>query len=234
MYAIRVNGVNFWEEQNQPGHQRHLAWLAQRTGRTSEGRPLATFTELIHWVPNKDKDLAETQAAALLVERRTLTLIIDEPNEEVALEWQAEFEVGSAAVNAKLHGSAYNGLGLRLPQEFDQVARHSNSENLPYSAEAKGDVTAAKWSAVSHRVGGRDVTVALFGHPTNPGEVRFFTMLNPFAYLSVTQNLEKSPLAYAAGDRFRLRYLVVLCSGIRKAEQLQPRFLAWEKKDEAQ
>src|SRR5574342_147613 len=37
MYAIRVNGVNFWEEINQPGHERHVTLLAHRTGRSPGG-----------------------------------------------------------------------------------------------------------------------------------------------------------------------------------------------------
>ena len=34
-------------------------------------------------------------------------------------------------------------------------------------------------------------------------------MLNPFAHLSVTQNLEKTPLEYARGDKFNKRVIEI-------------------------
>ena len=44
MYAIGVNGVNFWEERDQPGHERHVRLLAHGTGRSVGGLPQASFT----------------------------------------------------------------------------------------------------------------------------------------------------------------------------------------------
>jgi hypothetical protein len=164
---------------------------------------------------------------ALLVERRRIVITIDEGQNEVAVDWQSEFEVGPAAARVTLTGTAYNGLGMRLPREFDHVARHQNSENLPYTTDAKWDVTRAKWSAVSGAADGREVSVALFDTPGNKGEARFFTMLNPFAYLSVTQNLEKQPMAYARRQKFRVRYLLTLYSKAKSAEFLNRRCAQW-------
>ncbi len=72
MYAIRVNGVNFWEEVDQPGHERHVKLLAQSTGRSANGFPQASFTELIHWVPHGERAQSDTPDP-FLIERRTLT-----------------------------------------------------------------------------------------------------------------------------------------------------------------
>lgn len=125
--------------------------------------------------------------------------------------------------------TATNGLGLRLPEAFDHVAKHMNSEQTPYTSEQKWDVTTARWSAVSQVVEGRDVMLALFSRPENKGVARFFTMLNPFAYLSVTQNLEKQPLEYCAGDRFTLDYLLTVYSEKKPPEFLDQRQRQWEK-----
>jgi hypothetical protein len=228
MYAIRVNGVNFWEEASQPGHERHVKLLAHGTGRSASGLPQASFTELVHWVPHADHALADSATAALLVERRTLTLTVDETKEEVALAWHAEFEVGARTNYVKLHGSEYNGLGLRLPAAWDRVARHQNSESAPYPTGGKRDVVAARWSAVSHTSDGHTMQLVLGARPRGQaGTNCFFTMIEPFTYLSATQGLDQAPLEYRAGDRFRLDYLVLVYSAVRTAAQIEARYQAW-------
>jgi len=228
MYAIRANGVNFWEETGQPGHERSVKLLLHGSGRNAAGLPQATFTQLIHWVADKDKARPETEACALLVERRTLTLTADEATGEVALEWRGEFEVGAGAPKVTLTGSEYNGLGLRLPEAFNHAAKHQNSEGAPYSATQNRDVIAARWSAVSHAIGGREAVVAVFANPDRTaGPTRFFSMLNPFAYLSVTQGLDKAPLEYKAGERFGIGYLVLVYADFKPREFLQQRYQQW-------
>jgi hypothetical protein len=227
MYAVRVNDVNFWEEGDQPGHQIPVKLISHRVGATRYGLPEASFTQLIHWVAHTNATRLDSTPVALLVERRTLTLTVDEPRAEVALRWQADFEAGPGAESVKLQGSGYNGLGLRLPADWDHSAHHANSENAPYSAEQTWDVTPARWAAVSHSGNSGAITVMLAGRPSNPGDTRFFSMLNPFAYLSVTQNLEKAPLAYARGDRFHIDYLLLLYAGETRRDFLEQRYGSW-------
>jgi hypothetical protein len=74
MYAIRINGVNFWEELNSSGYQRHMKLLTQGIEHSASGLPQVSFTEIVHWVPTGDHALADTTPVPLLVERRTLTL----------------------------------------------------------------------------------------------------------------------------------------------------------------
>jgi hypothetical protein len=227
MYAVRVNGTNFWEERQDPGHECSVKLLSHRVATGPTGQPEAVFTQLIHWVAAKDAGLADTTPAALLVEQRTLTLTVDEDQREVGLRWQAEFQAGPAAQKITLSGANYHGLGLRLPVEFDHAAQHQNSEGLPYSAAQRGDVTAARWSAVSHTINGHEVTIALFNRPSNAGQSRFFTMLDAFAYLSATQNLDQAPLTYSAGDMFRIDYLLTVSPGRRNREVLTQRYDRW-------
>lgn len=228
MYAISVNGVNFWEERDQPGHQRRIKLLLQSTGRSANGLPQASFTELIHWVPHPDCARADTTSAAFLVERRTLTLTVDEAKEDIALAWHAEFEVGARTNRVTLHGSEYNGLGLRLPAAWDHVARHENSEDTPYPAGGKPGAVPARWGAVSHIVDGRTMHVALFARPRGQaGTNSFFAMTEPFTYLAATQGLDRAPLEYRAGDRFAIDYLVLVYPTARTAAQIEARYLAW-------
>jgi hypothetical protein len=230
MYAIWVNGVNFWEEAQQSGRQRHIQLLEHGTGHTATGLPQASFTELIHWVPHEDHQLPDTRAAAFLIERRTLTLTIDEANEEMALEWGAEFEAGARANVAKLHGSEYNGLGLRFPPAWNQVARHQNSEGTDYPASDQRAVIPARWSAVTQSPEGGATQVVLCAAPSGHGVNNFFTMTEPFTYLSATQGLDNEPLEYAAGSRFQLNYLLLVYSSAREPAHLEERYQAWSRK----
>ena len=120
MYAIRVNGVNFWEEKTDPGVEKSVDILP-RIG-VGNGIETACFTQLIHWVANTNRSVADWASVAMLVERRTLTVRVNEAQQEVAVEWLSEFEVGAVADGVKLHGAEYNGLGFRPVRAFDKVA----------------------------------------------------------------------------------------------------------------
>ncbi len=231
MYAIRVNGHNFWEERDQPGHEKPVLLLPPRTGRSEAGLPQASFTQVIHWLAHQDAAAPDSSAAALLVERRTLTLTVDEKLNELALDWHADFEVGRGAQMVTLAGANYHGLGLRLPPAFNLVAQHQNSELAPYLTQGTGDVTPAKWSSVSHTVQGHDITVALFGRPTASGKLPFFfTMVKPFTYLAVTQGLDRAPLQYSSGAPFSLDYRLVVYAEHRGPEFLNQRYALWNQR----
>lgn len=231
MYAIRINGTNFWEEVETPGIEKSVRLLAHKTGKSTGGLPQAQFTQLIHWLPSANRSVADSAAVALLIERRTLTLTVDEKNQEVALRWDAAFEVGKNAGKITLHGSQYNGLGLRLPKSFDRVARFQNSEGAPPTGANTQSLLPAKWTSVSGVMDERNVMVVLFGHSKNArGAGTFFSMLEPFAYLSATQGLDKEPLGHSAGDKFALSYLLVVYPDTKPRQFIQQRDERWEKK----
>jgi hypothetical protein len=223
MYAVCVNGINFWEERNLPGVEKHVDMLHLDT-LDAQGMPGAYFTELIHWLAPSNR------AAALLIEQRTLTVAVDEKSQAVALRWDSQFEVGPQAGKVTLHGPNYDGLGLRLPESFNHVARFQNSADQPYTGQNTQNVIPARWTSVSGVMDGRDVMLVMFGRADNArGEGTFFTMLDPFAYLSVTQGLDKQPLEYAPGDKFTLSYLLTVYSENKSPEFIRRRCELWEK-----
>ena len=230
MYAIRVNGINFWEERDDPGYEKPVRLLERRTGHSGSGAAQAMFSQVIHWVSRTNGLLADTAPVALLVEKRVITVTIDESQQELALTWHSAFEVGEGARKVTLTGSSYHGLGLRLPAAFNRVARHRNSEGLPYPTNGKGDVTVARWSVVSNGEGANALTIAMFGRPApDRGLPAFFTMVEPFTYLSVTQGLDKSPSEHVAGDRFELDYLLLVYADQRTPEFLEGRYQRWSR-----
>src|SRR5262249_17422961 len=161
------------------------------------GVPTAHLMEFIHWLAPKDRATADSAEAALLLEQRKLTLTVNQTNQEVALRWESQFEVGPNVTKVTLNGPNYDGLGLRLPESFNHGATFQNSASLPYSSPDTQNVIPARWTSVEGKIGGRNVMLAMFGRTDNArGDTAFFTMRDPFAYLSATQGLDKQPLEY--------------------------------------
>jgi hypothetical protein len=230
MYAVYVNGINFWEERGTPGIERHVG-RPQHTARIdADGTPKASFIEVIHWLAPTNLAAPDSLAAALLLEERTLMVTVDEQSQEVALRWDSKFQVGSNAGKVTLHGPNYDGLGLRLPESFNHVAKFQNSANQPYTGNNTQNVIPAGWTSVAGLMDGRAVMLVMFGRTDNArGDGNFFTMLDPFAYLSVTQGLDQKPLEYSAGDKFTLSYLLTVYSEDKSPEFIRHRYERWEK-----
>ena len=221
MYAIKVNGLNFWEEVAGNGVERVVTTSAAVT---SAG---AKLEQVIHWVAPQEAFIADTTPAALLVEHRTLLLTVDAATHESALEWKAEFAVGKKTNQVTLTGATYHGLGMRYLEELDALAQHSYAGRKPDLVNRQ-EVSPAKWAAVSFAASGHPATLALLPHPANArGDGDFFSMLTPFAYLAATQGLDKEPLVYHSGDKFTLRYLVLLYPEVKATEALEARDRGW-------
>jgi len=230
MYAVYVNGINFWEERGTPGIEKHVALPLHTAKVDANGTPLAFFTEEIHWLGPTNLSAVDSRAAALLLEERTLTFTVDEKNQEVALKWVSKFQVGPNAGKVSLHGPNYDGLGLRLPESFNHVAKFQNSEDKPYTGNNTQNVIPARWTSVAGQMGGRPVMLVMFGRSDNDrGDGNYFTMLDPFAYLAVTQGLDQKPLEYSAGDKFTLSYLLTVYSEDKSPEFIRHRSEQWEK-----
>jgi hypothetical protein len=221
MYAIKVNGLNFWEEVSGNGVERVIETSATESGGT------ATLRQVIHWVAPQDAFLADTTPAALLIEHRTLVLTVDAATREAALVWKAEFEVGRKTNEVALTGATYHGLGMRFRQDLDKLADHSYAGRKPDLVKRQ-EVSPAKWASVSFATPDQPATIALVPHPANTrGDGAFFSMITTFPYLSATQLLDKEPLVYHSGDKFTLCYLVLLYPEIKSTEALEARVRRW-------
>ena len=229
MYALYVNGINFWEEKVDPGIEKHVE-IPLRTAKVgADGMPTATFTEVIYWLAPTNRDARDSYRAALLLEERKLTVRVDEKAQELALLWESKFQVGRGAEKVKLHGPNYDGLGLRLPESFNHVAQFQNSAGTPYTGKNSQNVIPAQWTSVSGKMAGQDVMLVMFGSKANAhAPTLFFTMLDPFAYLSATQGVDKQPLEYGAGETFAFAYLLTVYSENKPAEFINRRYKQWE------
>jgi hypothetical protein len=222
MYAVRVNGINFWEETPGAGIERPAGRATIEVREDDIAPPEAVLRHRIHWIAAEDAKRQDTEAAAILIEDRALSLSPHEEAGETALRWHAEFRVGPKAPEVTLSGSNYNGLGLRFLQALDPVATHVVGGRTLDLAGTRQDVAQASWGAVQFKgpAPAGPATVALFSSPRNACESRFFSMARPFAYLAATQGLDQKPLRYKSGDTFTLDYLVTVYPEVKPAQFL--------------
>lgn len=222
MYGIWVNGVNFWEEAGNYGLEKPTATrdLGVRTGRGSLA--VAGLRQELDWTP------ASADAKPLLRETRTLRVSVDAASKELALVWHSTFRLAPGVDRVKLDGANYHGLGMRFLQPLDPLAVHRVAGETLDLSNNRQDVRPGTWAAVSFDRAGAPATVVLAGSPANRGApAHFFSMLTPFAYLSATQNLDRQPLEYVAGQEWTLTYLVLLYPDVKPDNFIQTRVARW-------
>jgi hypothetical protein len=128
-----------------------------------------------------------------------------------------------------LWGRHYFGLGLRLAEPFEGVGSFSHADGAE-GVVVRGDerLTTARWCAYTARVDGRTVTVAMFDHPRNLRHpARFFTMAEPFAYLSATLDLEEHPLVLAPGEELALLWGLAVWEERVPSEVIEREYRSW-------
>ncbi len=221
MFAVAVDGVNFWEEQKEPGCQLHRRF-SEVGAVKSDGAPRAGFTEQIDWINPRSKEL-------LLKEERTVEIRRMSGVDVTFLSWQSNLAVPPGKDSVVLSGSHYFGLGMRFVESMDVKSQFRNAEGKTGEV-VRGDerLTPANWCVYSAEADGKPVTVAMFGHPDNLRHpTLWFTMTKPFAYLSATMNLHREPLKVASGRPLVLRYAVALWDGPVSDEQVKRIYQQW-------
>ncbi len=221
MFAVAVDGVNFWEEQKEPGRQMHRRFGEVKIGKSVD-EPRAGFTEQLDWINPRSKEL-------LLKEDRTVEIRRMSGVDVTLLSWQSNLAVPPGKDSVVLAGSHYFGLGMRFVESMDVKGQFRNAEGKTGEV-VRGDerLTPANWCAYSAEANGKPVTVAMFGHPDNVrGPASWFTMTKPFAYLSATMNLHKEPLKVVSDKPLVLRYAVALWDGPVADEQISRIYQQW-------
>ncbi len=191
MFAVAVEGVNFWEEKEGHGRQQHAGIKAAFVGELG-GTACAAFTERLAWMHGNQP---------LLTETRTIRLLRDPAGKATLLSWTAAlqpWEFGLRPNSARLasvtlSGANYFGLGMRFLTSMDKTGRFLNADGG--EGVAGTNDKRSRWCAYSADAEGKAVTVAMFDHPSNVRHpATWFTMLEPFSYLCVTLGLHHEPL----------------------------------------
>jgi hypothetical protein len=226
MYAVMVNGVNFWEETEPAGRQEGLGLGIRyepadaRPSAAHTARPtVPTLTQRLDW---KTPD-----SGALLTEMRVIRVCpeLGQQTGATIVVWSSALMPGRGA-EITLTGNHYHGLGLRFVRALDRTGTFDNAEHDPgqiFRGEER--LAHGRWCSYTGEIDGRPVTVAMFDYPGNPRPATWFTMKEPFAYLSATLNLHREPLVLR--EPAKLSYAVALWDGRVAAERIEQAYQRW-------
>jgi hypothetical protein len=204
MFAVAVDGVDFWSENETCGRQKHRALSHVRTF-TKEEDSSVGLAQRIDW-------LAPDRKRVMLGESRRIEAYRIRDDGATLLVWRSRLTPPGGAKSVTLSGSPYFGLGMRFVQSMDTGGRFQNADGktgVDGTNDARSD-----WCAYWAVAGEKPVTVAMFDFPKNPRHpATWFTMDSPFAYLSATLRLDKEPLVVQADQPLELQYAAALWDG---------------------
>jgi hypothetical protein len=203
MFAIAVDGTNFWEEHGTPGEERHKLFTFVGTNDSGETER-ALWTEAIEWVAPDGK--------VVLLEDRKIE-VLEWPGMAPTLAcWESRFTLPEGKQAAKLTGSNYFGLGMRFRVEMDGGQGFLNAGGATGVDGTVGQ--RAEWCSYSATLDGASVTVAIFDSPESfRYPATWYTMNDPFSYLSATRDLVHSPQDMGPGDSLLLSHGIAVWDG---------------------
>ena len=216
MFALGVDDTDFWAEKDlkNAGRQEVTESVAAPAG---DG-----FTQNLRWLA--------TDGTRLLDETRRVRVRLTGKDAETVhwLDWESTITPAAGRDAVRLSGAHYFGLGMRLLPAWSNKAVFLWSDTTGQRV-VRGDekVTPGPWCAVRCEIDGRPVTVLMIDHPANPRPARWFTMAQPFCYLSATPGLDTSPARLAAGDHWTLRYGIAAITGSPDAASLTKYAATW-------
>ncbi|MCS7303656.1 MAG: PmoA family protein [Thermoguttaceae bacterium] len=217
MFAVAVDGVNFWAEDAASGSQVPIGPLKQERI-VVDGRAWEVLRQNLRW--------QNPQGAVMLEEERTLAACRTDQPTATLLSWRSLLRAPEGRSSVQLGGSSYFGLGMRFTASMDIEGRFFNAQGQS-GPEATNKARAA-WCAYTAKADGKPVTVAVFDWPKNPRHpATWFTMDRPFAYLSATLNLDQEPLTIRAGQPVELRYGVAVWDGQVERAVVEKCYKAW-------
>jgi len=221
MFAVGIDGVDFWSETEACGRQVHRA-VGDTRSQARDGLAMATFSERIDWAPPKaDKPVAH--------EVRSVTVYRGAAPDSTLLTWQTRLEAAEGHPSVKLTGSHYFGLGMRFIRSMDAAGPFFTPKGPVDGEVVRGDerLTAGPWCAYTAMADGKPVTAVLFEGPGNPRPVLWFTMAKPFAYLGASLNLHREPMTLEAGKPLTFTYGVAVWDGKVEAGEIEKVYRRW-------
>ena len=224
MFALAVDGVDFWSDEPINGRQVPKPLEDVQLGGTA-GTSRVAFTQPVDWVA--------PSGTVSLQERRTITAFADPKIDATLLSWRSCL-IAPGAKPVKLGGADYFGLGTRFVVSMDGKGRFFNSSGQEGSASGPDGVgignkriTQAKWCAYTATADNKPVTIALFNHPkcVYPG---YCLHIHPgFAFLGATLALDVKPIELQPGVPLDLRYGAAHWDGEVDRSRVEAMYQKW-------
>lgn len=218
MFAIGVDDTDFWAEKGFKNAGRQEP-VATHPGKAGDG-----FCQQLKWLA--------TDGTWLLGEARQVRVRVTGTGKNTVhwLDWQTILSPAAGRDAVRLKGSHYFGLGMRFLPAWTGKTEFLWS-NTTGQRVVRGDekLTPGAWGAARCEIDGRRVTVLMIDHPANSRAARWFTMGEPFCYLSAALGLDTEPATLAKGERWNLRYGIAVISGPADPDRLTQLADEWKK-----
>jgi hypothetical protein len=222
MFAVKVDGINFWEETPQSGKQ--LQTSTSKIGNKSKTiTGVNEFLNEILWIAPDTKDV-------FLSEKRRIRIESSPKSNINLLSWKSEFFVPESKKFVTLTGAHYHGLGMRFIRAMDKKGHFFTATNKKGKIfRGSEQLIPDRWCAyIAQNERGQKVTIAMFSDPDNTGgETIWFTMKDPFAYLSATMTLHEKSLNLKYSETILLQYGVALWDGEIDTEKVEKIYQYW-------
>jgi hypothetical protein len=207
MFAIKVDGVNCWEEFNPVDFGRQETKSIDEAVSESNKK---VVTSLL-W--------SDGAGQSLVCERRTMTAF--RSGDATVLEWTGVFTLPAGKEKAVLGGNEYHGLGMRFIQSMDEGGKYFASSD---AGKKEGRLTPCRWMAYTAKADGKPVTIAVFDTKDNPQSMLAYTMGSgegEFGYFSATANLHREPVTLTARKPVTFHYFLVLWDDGKTPEEIE-------------
>jgi hypothetical protein len=226
MFAIGVNGVDFWSEDDEHartatgtcGSQMHRGFRAVGT---NAGSGRATFTQLLDWIDPAGQSL-------LLKERRTIEACREVDPPVTLITWRARLEPGGNE-QVTLGGPHYMGLGMRLVKSVQRSGEFFNPDGDQGKHVRNTErMVRSRWCAYTAAAERKPITVAVFDHPDNPRHpAQMLVIARPYAFLSATLSQARGAIQLKAGQWLKLRYGVAVSDRQLETPQVERLYRRW-------
>jgi hypothetical protein len=225
MFALAVNGCNFWEEYGKPGTEKTLSFTAGKS---------SLQTELDWNTPSGETVLKESRSVSVKENSAKESTAIENAAEKpnvVLLDWTSVLKAPAAvSVHLDKSNNHYFGLGMRFDQSMDKDGRFFNDTGKNNGEVIRGGderLTLCNWTAYTAKLNGQPVTVAVLGHPSNPIPTMVFSMGDAgksFAYLGITLNLHREPVDVEPEKPLTFRFRVAVWDGETPPEVIEKEY----------
>jgi hypothetical protein len=217
MFAIKVDGINFWEETEKSGFQ-----ISEKIEEVNMSDGAGVQHGLI-WV-----DFSKQKR--LLVEQREIKIQYISQVDANFLTWVSKFNVTESRSFVSLTGSHYHGLGMRFLRSMDKIGSFFTANNRKGKIfRGQERLISDEWCAYGIKSEDLKITVAMFAFPDNPeGPTIWFTMKEPFAYLSATLKLHEKELQLKKSNQLTLIYGIAIWDEFIETSKIAKAYQLWK------
>lgn len=206
--SMEVDGVLYGVEGEGRGRQRVGAEMARRVGQVERGRYVAQLEHGVVW--------QAVEGEVGLEEERRVRFVIEPGKREVAMEWVSEFRGGREKGEVVLSMGAGEGLRVQLVPGFSGVVLKGSGGQV-WEGAGRGE---GEWVVVRGELDGRVMSLVFFGGAGRDGVLVWEARGEQGLRLCLRPGAGVVPERLARGDRWTLKYWMVLRLGDVTAEQV--------------